>query len=38
MLADKPSFISWLMCKSSKYGGGVEEEGEQAGEEKNRMW
>lgn len=31
MLADKPRFISWLMCKSPKYGG--EKKGEQARQE-----
>lgn len=35
MLADKPCFMSWLMCKSPKYGG--EKKGEQA-RLKNRGW
>lgn len=35
MLADKPCLISWLMCKSPKYG--EEQEGEQARQEKQRV-
>ena len=35
MLADKPSFISWLLCKSPKYGKEKKKKGERA-KQKNR--
>lgn len=36
MLADKPSFISWLLCKSPKYGEEKKKKGRTSETEKQR--